>query len=98
MAKSIMEPCGCRTCYACGSEGYVEEHHIFYGKANRKKSEKWGLKIHLCYLHHRDPGHGVHGKNVKLNRKLKEAGQKAFELLHGRENFMREFGKNYLED
>ena len=47
--KSIMEPKGCKTCYACGREGIdLEVHHIFYGTANRRLSEKYGLKVHLC--------------------------------------------------
>lgn len=97
MAKSIMEPKGCKTCFACGAEGYVEEHHIFHGTANRKKSEKTGIKVHLCYLHHRDSALGVHGENVELDRKLKEAGQRAYEQLHSRKEFIHEFGRNYLD-
>ena len=33
-------------CWLCGRWGWLEEHHIF-GGANRKKSEKYGLK-RLC--------------------------------------------------
>lgn len=97
MSKSIMEPKGCRICFVCGAEGYTEEHHIFHGSANRRKSEVWGLKVHLCYLHHRDPKLGVHGSNTELDRTLKEAGQQAFEARYNRGKFMDEFGRNYLE-
>jgi len=96
MAKSIMEQEGSRTCYICGAAGYMEEHHVFYGSANRKKSEKWGVKVHLCYRHHRDLMDGVHG-NAKLDRWLKQEGQQAFERIYGHEKFMKEFGKNYIE-
>lgn len=96
MAKSIMEPAGSRTCYICGAAGYVEEHHVFHGTANRKKSETWGLKVHLCYIHHRDPKNGAHG-NQEVDQKLKEEGQQIFEKLYGHEKFMREFGKNYID-
>lgn len=96
MAKSILETKGSRECYECSSTQMVEEHHIFYGTANRKKSEKYGLKVHLCYIHHRDSAHGVHGGNHKLDRKLKEIGQQEFEKKYGHEKFMQEFGKNYL--
>ena len=34
-------------CWLCGRWGWLEEHHIF-GGANRKKSEKYGLKVGLC--------------------------------------------------
>ena len=72
MAKSIMEDPKNRACWACGAYA-PEEHHVFYGVANRKKSEKYGLKVHLCSRHHRDNLDGVHGQNKKLDQKLKEA-------------------------
>ena len=34
-----------KKCYICGCMGYVEEHHVFHGTANRKKSERHGLKV-----------------------------------------------------
>ena len=74
---STMEDPKNRTCWACGAYG-PEEHHVFYGVANRKKSEKYGLKVHLCSRHHRDNLDGVHGQNKKLDQKLKEAGQRTF--------------------
>ncbi|MEG7531420.1 MAG: hypothetical protein RSF83_08490 [Hungatella sp.] len=95
MSKSILEERECRTCYVCGQYGQVEEHHIFYGSANRKKSEQWGLKVHLCRVHHRDYKLGVHGGNKDLDMQLKRTGQQAFEQLHSRKEFMKEFGKNY---
>ena len=84
-----------KKCYICGCMGYVEEHHVFHGTANRKKSERHGLKVWLCYMHHRDSTIGVHF-NAELDRKLKEIGQAAFERQHSRREFMQEFGKNYL--
>lgn len=84
-----------KKCYVCGCTGYVEEHHIFHGTANRKKSERHGLKVWLCYLHHRDSIVGVHF-NSDLDRKLKEVAQTEFEKQHSRKEFMAEFGKNYL--
>lgn len=96
MARSIMEPKGCKNCFACNSAGYTEEHHIFHGSANRRKSEIWGLKVRLCYRHHRDPHLGVHGENTELDKSLKAAGQQEFEARYSREMFMEEFGRNYL--
>lgn len=85
-------------CWNCGCHSGIrslEEHHIF-GGANRKWSEKYGLKVHLCYECHRDNKKGVHGSNQALRGRLFEAGQQAFERDHKREEFMRVFGKNYL--
>ena len=94
--KSIMEPKGCRTCYVCGREIETEVHHIFYGTANRKLSEKYGLKVHLCPRCHRDNKAGVHGGNKRIDRALKRAGQMAFEEQYSREAFVKIFGKNYI--
>ena len=84
-----------KECIICGSWN-VEDHHIFFGAAKRKISEKYGLKVWLCPTHHRGTN-GVHGKNGhKLDMQLKELGQKAFEWKHTREEFLERFGKNYL--
>ncbi len=96
--KSIMEPPKHKICWECG-EFAREEHHIFYGTANRKWSEKYGLKVHLCVRCHRDEEAGVHGRNKELDQRLKEAGQRAFEETHGsRMEFIKIFGRNYLPE
>lgn len=100
MARSIIEPQDANTCFECGCSGYLEEHHIFFGNPLRKKSEKYGLKVHLCYLHHRDSKEGAHF-NKELDLKLKRIAQKAWEDKHqpnAREKFMRAFWKNYLDE
>lgn len=33
-----------KQCLICGSWN-IEDHHIFFGNANRKQSEKYGLKV-----------------------------------------------------
>lgn len=99
MAKSIIDGDE-KICYVCGSTRNVEVHHIFFGNPLRDKSETNGLKVHLCYMHHRDSRHGVHF-DKELDLKLKKIGQKAYEDKHqpnAREKFMREFWKNYLDD
>lgn len=96
--KSIMNTCK-GTCYVCGRVGYTHEHHVFYGIANRRLSEKYGLKVDLCFMHHEGTPMGVHGGNQELNQRLKQEAQRAFENQHGsRDEFMKIFGKNYLED
>lgn len=91
-----MEPRGVGVCYQCGDTRNLEEHHIFYGQNNRKRSEHYGLKVHLCPGCHRYAGTGVHGGNTELDRQLKQAAQQIFEALYSHETFMEEFGKNYL--
>lgn len=85
-----------KKCLVCQSTT-VHEHHIF-GGPNRKKSEKYGLKVYLCPYHHLA---GVGGKDsVHGNPEIMDAyhsiGQRIFEQDHTREEFMREFGKSYL--
>lgn len=94
------------TCFLCNllktycTHNYTEEHHIFYGTANRKKSEKYGLKVRLCKKHHRGDIAGnreaVHF-NKTYDQELKEIGQAAFEQRHGNRNkFREEFGQSWL--
>lgn len=93
MAKSILQRE--KVCFFCGSTVGLEEHHVFGGTANRKKSEKWGLKVWACHKHHTDPKEGVQ-YNKELNQSTKRLAQIAFEARHSHELFMQEFGKNYL--
>lgn len=95
MSKSIIQKDTSR-CFLCGGTVGLEEHHIF-GGANRKWSEKYGLKVVLCGIKcHREGKDSAH-KNRKTADSLKRLGQIAFEAKHGdREKFMSIFGKNYL--
>ena len=97
MSKSIMHvKTVCWECECTPQQRYLEEHHVFNGP-NRKNSEKYGLKVYLCYVCHRDNKLGVHGCNTDLRERLQQAGQQAFENKIGsREEFMKIFGKNYL--
>lgn len=92
-------------CFLCNCFGnyawypYTEEHHIFGGTANRKKSEQYGLKVRLCLAHHR--GNSVSNKEaVHFNKEmadyLHKIGQEKFEETHTREEFRKEFGKSWL--
>lgn len=89
-------------CYLCDAlhgewnERSLEEHHIFAGTANRRQSEKYGLKVYLCQDHHRDGKEAAH-RSRKSAQLLHEIGQTAFETQHGsRQAFMNIFGRNYL--
>ena len=91
MSKSIL-----KESYLTGATYNLEEHHIFFGTANRKISEKYGLKVWLTSEEHRGT-YGVHGKYGKtLDEKLKREAQKKFEKNHTREEFIRLIGRNYL--
>lgn len=82
-------------CFLCGGRA-SEEHHCIYGTANRKLSEKYGLKVYLCPLCHRIGENAVH-KNYFTDIKVKQIAQKKFEENHTREEFIKIFGKNYLD-
>lgn len=75
----------------------LDEHHVF-GGANRKKSEKYGLKI---YIHHNKchifGENSVH-KNAKVDRAVKKVAQKRAMKRYGWsiEEFREIFGKNYI--
>ncbi len=65
-----------------------------HGVANRKLSEKYGLKVYLCPKHHRDTKHGVHFDR-DFDLALKRYAQAKFEETYDIE-FSKVFGKNYL--
>ena len=94
MAKSILQTE--KECYFCGSQNWLEEHHV-YGAANRKISEKYGLKVWLCHAHHNEPPNGVH-HNASTNQWLKATVQhKAMEYYGWSvDTFRSKFGKSYI--
>lgn len=85
-------------CYICGSHVNIQNHHIFFGNGNRKNSDYCGLTVHLCLEHHKEDKMSAH-KNREVNYRLRQIAQRAFEREHGsREDFMRIFGENCLEE
>ena len=93
MAKSIMQDE--KVCYVTGSTDDLHKHHIFFGTANRKKSEKWGCWVWLRSDFHNMSNHGVHA-DKELDLKIKRETQRRFEELYGHETFMKEFGRSWL--
>ena len=83
-----------KQCFVCGQYHWLESHHIFFGTANRKLSEKYGLKVWLCHEHHRG-NTGVHQDRV-LDVAIKKVAQRKFEETHSRLDFINIFGKSYL--
>lgn len=81
-------------CYFTRSDK-VERHHIYPG-FNRKKCEKYGYVIPLRPDLH--PNGAQAGSTWKeIDDYLRRACQKDYEKNHGsREDFIKEFGRNYL--
>lgn len=92
MAKSIIQTE--KECYFCGSQRWLEDHHIF-GGGNKTKSEKYGLKVWLCHYCHNEPPRGVH-HNIDNMLELRQIGQRAFMEHYPDKDFVFEFGRNYL--
>lgn len=91
--KSVLQEV--KECYVCNTTYNLHDHHIIYGTANRKQSEKYGLKVWLCQEHHTGSC-GVHF-NKDLDMHLKKLAQMHFEAHIGARNeFIRVFGKSYL--
>ena len=84
-----------KECFMCRTTIGLHDHHIF-GAANRKWSEQYGLKVWLCAHHHNMSDEGVHF-NKALDLQLKQIAQREFEDTYGHDEFMRIFGRNYLD-
>lgn len=100
--KSIMHDKKDGTCYLCRAAGdytrktILEEHHAIHGTANRRLSEKWGLKVYLCPAHHRRIHDSKDGRKDDLY--IQRAAQDAFRERYPHEDFRQIFGKNILAD
>lgn len=92
MARSILQTE--KECWVCGAVTGLEEHHILAGTANRRISEKYGLKVWLCHDHH--TGNGGAQYDRELSYRLKMAAQEKFEEIHSHELWMELIKKNYL--
>lgn len=81
-------------CFVCERYG-VQWHHIFYGTANRKKSDELGYIVPLCIEHHLGQC-GVHFYKP-LDLYFKRMAQEHYETNIGdRSEFIKTFGKSYL--
>ncbi len=103
MAKSILHNKQDGTCYLCMllNQDYArrttQEHHVIFGTANRKLSERYGLKVYLCLQHHEVGPAAVHNnhENALL---LQQKAQEAFEKMYSRSQWMLVFGRNYITE
>lgn len=79
---------------------YCHRHHIFYGfNGNRPKCEKYGFVIPIAYYLHEQHKGSIHDNPGEgLDLKWKKKAQKYYEEHYGcRREFIKEFGKNYLD-
>ncbi len=85
------------TCFLCGNWETVERHHIF-GGARRKKADKLKLTVMLCPYCHQYDADSAH-RSAETRLYLHKYGQKKamVEQKWTIEDFIREFGKNYLD-
>jgi len=85
-----------KECWICHTTQNLESHHIFFGTANRKQSEKYGMKIWLCNAHHTGSNDSVH-RSIDRDMFFKRYAQAWFEEHKGtREEFREIFGRSYL--
>lgn len=81
-------------CFICKKRYNLETHHIMNGPY-KAASEKYGLLIKVCSDCHTMAPDSIH-RDSKMKKRLKQFGQKYFEQTHPREEFIKEFGQNYL--
>lgn len=100
--KSIMHDKEDRTCYLCmllhgdrRRRTGLQEHHAIPGTANKKLSERYGLKVYLCLWHHTAGPEAVHNDAATM-RLVQRKAQEAFEAAYSHEEWMRVFGRNYI--
>jgi len=93
MSKSIIQQ-NKEKCFLCSGRA-SEEHHCIYGIANRKLSEKYGLKVYLCSNCHREGKYAVH-RCYETDIKLKIIAQRRFKEEYPQLNFVQIFGRNYI--
>lgn len=82
-----------KECFVCFSQRNLELHHCLHGTSNRQNADKYGLTIWLCHEHHSL----LHNKSHVLDLAIQQMAQRAFEQTHTREEFMKVFGRNYLD-
>ena len=85
-----------KECLVCKITKNLHRHHVFYGTANRQKSEDYGCWVYLCFRHHNGSMAGVHSNRTFDNR-LKQMCQRKWETLYGtREDFIKVFGRSWI--
>lgn len=101
-APSIIQYSGgdpyCYTCWRNGNGDPLNRHEIF-GGAYRQKSKRLGLWVYLCHSRCHQGAGGIHN-DAKLDLALKRIAQRRAMDAYGwsTQDFIAQFGRNYLED
>ena len=91
-ARKNPRPTADDICRYCGRP-YAQTHEVFEGNGRRQISIKYGMQVKLCYLCHRDiQTHPLQGRDLALKKEF----QAKFEETYSREEFIKNFGRNYL--
>lgn len=80
-------------CFLCGIEGQLAHHHLI-GGPYRSKSDRLGLVVTLCPRCHNK----VHTQRLPMLRLRRYAELTMLRKGWSREQWIKEFGKDYLED
>ena len=84
---------GCREKYGQYNYRSLERHHIYEGNPDRSHSEQYGLYVDMCNDCHRDM---TDERDRQLKLRLKQEGQRRFVAVHGKREWMKVFGRDYL--
>lgn len=84
-----------KECYFCHKKEGLHLHHVFFGTANRKISDREGFVVYLCPYHHNMSKDSVH-QNRNYDLALKRKCQLEYEKNHTREDFIKLIGKSYI--
>ena len=98
MQDTVFEP----FCYLCGANGALDklDRHEIFGGPYREKSKRLGLWVLLCHNDCHIFGPMAAHNNASTALRLKQEAQRRAMKAYGwsTEDFILEFGKNYLED
>ncbi len=92
--NSILQ--GKKECYLTGRTDNLHCHHIYFGDANKKISDKNGFWVYLTGEYHNQNSRIDVHSNIKLNLQLRRECQSKYEETHSREDFVKLIGRNYL--
>lgn len=85
-----------RECLVCNTTYDLHKHHVFYGIANRKLSDKHGCWCWLCANHHNMSDQGIHFDKT-LDKTVKAQCQRMW-MGDDRtvEEFIKIFGRSFI--
>lgn len=87
-------------CYLCGANDEKLDRHEIFGGARRSKSKMLGLWVSLCHNRCHENGILAVHRDSETRMFLQERAQQVAMRKYGwsQKDFIREFGKSYLED